>query len=92
MAAPVLCRKEEIALVELDRRRSSTDTELACACGLSVPDTILALCMLKRDRLVEYDLVGEHQVKHWRLSLRGRAWIFGGQQLAAVTDVGVANG
>ena len=46
--------------------------------------------MLKGSHLVDYDLVGD--VKHWRLTLRGRAWIFGGQQLAAVTDVGVANG
>lgn len=85
-----LCRKEEIVLTELDRRRSSSIRPLADACDLSVEDAILALCMLKGSHLVDYDLVGD--VKHWRLTLRGRAWIFGGQQLAAVTDVGVANG
>ena len=86
----VVCRKEEIVLTELDRRRSSTDQALAGACGLSLEDTILALCMLKGSRLVDYDQLSE--IRHWRLSLRGRAWIFGGQQLAAVTDVGFANG
>ena len=81
-----VCRKEEIVLTELDRRRSSTTGMLADASGLTIEDTILALCLLKASRLADYDVIGENQVKHWHLTLRGRAWIFGGQQLAAVTD------
>ena len=83
-----LSRKEAILLAELDRRQSTAAGELARACGLTYEATSCALCMLKRDRLVNYDEMGEQQIRLWHTTRRGRDWLLDGSQLA----IGVANG
>jgi hypothetical protein len=79
-----LSRKEMILLAELDRRQSTAAGELAHACGLTFEETTCALCMLRRDRLVGYDEMGEQQIRLWHTTRRGRDWLLGGQQLAVV--------
>jgi hypothetical protein len=44
--------------------------------------------MLRRDRLVDYDEIGESQIRLWHTTRRGRDWLLDGAQLA----MGVANG
>jgi len=83
-----LCRKETIVLAELDRRQSTAAGEIARACGLTFEATTFALIMLRRDRLVDYDEIGESQIRLWHTTRRGRDWLLDGAQLA----LGVAHG